>query len=133
MKDINDSPLIHRCRLAAAILCLGTLVAGCESEPSGGFVVEGGNAESGRRLIEFYDCGSCHVIPGVDGADGVVGPPLDFWSKRTLIAGSLENNPENLVAWLSEPHAIEPGTAMPDVGATPAEARDIAAYLFTLE
>ena len=129
IKRLNQRPP----RVVPPLLLLLAVLAGCESEPSTGFVVEGGNAESGKRLIEFYDCGSCHVIPGVDDADGVVGPPLDFWGKRTLIAGALPNNPENLVAWLSEPHAIEPGTAMPDVGATPAEARDIAAYLFTLE
>lgn len=112
-----------------------TLVAltGCENEPSTRWQVAGGDVESGARMIEFYGCGSCHHIPGINGADGVVGPPLDFWGRRGLIAGTLPNNPDNLIRWIMDPHTIEPGTAMPDVGATEAEARDMAAYLFTLD
>jgi cytochrome c2 len=31
------------------------------------------------------------------------------------------------------PQEMEPGTAMPDVGVTEADARDMAAYLYTLQ
>ena len=127
----NKIPIQFPRILSAVFLC--ALLSACEDDRSVRWTVEGGDVESGARMIGFYDCGSCHVIPGIDGADGVVGPPLDFWARRALIAGSLPNNPDNLIAWLVEPHAIEPGTAMPDVGMTEAEARDIAAYLFTLE
>ena len=94
--------------------------------------VPGGNAENGRIAIREYGCGACHAIPGVAGASGNVGPPLTNWAVRTYIAGSLPNTAENLIAWIDNPQAIEPGTAMPDVGIDEAGARDIAAYLATL-
>lgn len=92
-----------------------------------------GSVQRGRELIVHYGCGSCHVIPGIYTARGLVGPPLYFWSRRTMIAGEMPNTPENLVRWIENPPAIEPGTAMPDLGVTPPQARDIAAYLYTLQ
>lgn len=94
--------------------------------------VVGGNAELGQDQIESYGCGSCHTIPGIDSAEGTVGPPLSFWADRAYIAGNLPNNPDNLVRWIQNPQEVEPGTAMPVLGVTEAEARDIAAYLYTL-
>jgi cytochrome c len=83
-------------------------------------------------LIESYGCGSCHVIPGVRTARGMVGPPLLYYSRRTIIAGELPNTPANLKAWIMNPVEIEPGTAMPNLGVTDGQAHDIAAYLYTL-
>jgi cytochrome c2 len=40
--------------------------------------------------------------------------------------------PDNLVKWLRQPQNVVPGNAMPDMGVTPQDARDIAAYLYTL-
>jgi cytochrome c1 len=37
-----------------------------------------------------------------------------------------------MVIWLQHPQVIDPLTAMPDVGVTPSDAQDIAAYLYTL-
>ena len=88
-----------------------------------------GDADIGRQVLEDRGCGSCHRIPGVPGADGLVGPPLDSMGRRTFIAGQLANTPENMVRWIRDPQAVEPGTAMPDLGITEAEARDITAYL----
>lgn len=119
--------------VGSVLLLAFGLLQGCEESTDTAWVIEGGNADSGKRLLEFYDCGSCHVIPGVDGADGVVGPPLTGWGERGMIAGSLTNNPENFIAWVMQPHAIEKGTAMPSLGVTQAEARDMAAYLFALD
>jgi cytochrome c1 len=56
-----------------------------------------------------------------------VGPPLLWWSRRTFIAGELPNTPENLVRWIRDPQAVEPHTAMPTLGLSDAEARDVAA------
>ncbi|HET9100187.1 MAG TPA: c-type cytochrome [Acidobacteriaceae bacterium] len=92
----------------------------------------GGNAMHGRRVIESKGCGSCHTIPGIHNANGVVGPPLMFFSRRTMIAGELPNSPENLVRWLKNPPSVEPGTDMPDLGLTDQQANDVAAYLYTL-
>lgn len=80
-----------------------------------------------------YGCGACHRVPGVPGADGLVGPPLDSWSHRSFIAGALPNNQANLVDWIVDPQAVEPGTAMPDLDVDESDAEDIAAYLLSLE
>jgi cytochrome c len=91
-----------------------------------------GNTEHGKELIQAYGCGSCHVIPGLHAVQGMVGPPLMFFSRRTMIAGELPNSPENLIRWLRDPKVVEPGTAMPTLGLTEYEAHDVAAYLYTL-
>jgi cytochrome c1 len=77
-------------------------------------------------------CAACHVIPGVRGADGKVGPPLTGIGSRIMIAGQVPNTPDNLIRWIRDPQAIEPGTAMPNLGVSEPTARDIAAYLYTL-
>jgi len=91
-----------------------------------------GNAEHGRQLIASYGCGACHMIPGVHAARGKVGPPLLFFAERTMIAGELPNTPTNLEKWIENPKQVEPKTAMPNLGVKPDEARDMAAYLYTL-
>lgn len=94
--------------------------------------VPGGDPQQGRAAIGTYGCASCHVIPGVRGANGTVGPPLNEYARRKYIAGALPNTPENLIAWIMNPQAIEPGTAMPYLGVSELDARNIAAYLATL-
>lgn len=93
----------------------------------------GGNASRGARLIEQYRCGACHTIPGIRDAKGLVGPPLFFFSRRTYIAGEAPNTAANLERWIESPQSIEPNTAMPTLGIGPRQARDIAAYLYTLK
>jgi cytochrome c2 len=110
------------------------LLGGCaEPEPLPIHEVPGGDAERGAVLIAAYGCGSCHVIPGISGAEGVVGPPLTDWAGRQWIAGHLWNEPSNLMTWLQSPQSVEPGTAMPDQGVTAEESAHMAAYLYTLD
>lgn len=92
----------------------------------------GGDAREGKKVIQAYGCGACHVIPGVHAANGMVGPPLYFFSRRTMIAGELPNTPQNLVRWIQNPPSVEAATAMPDLGLSDQQARDAAAYLYTL-
>lgn len=92
----------------------------------------GGVAQRGKNVILDKNCGSCHTIPGISGARGVVGPPLMFFSRRTYIAGELPNQPQNLIRWIRSPRSVEPNTAMPTLGLTEQEARDVAAYLYQL-
>ena len=94
--------------------------------------VDGGDVERGRRAIAAYGCGSCHAIPGIRGSDGMVGPSLAHWAERRIIAGEVPNDPARLITWITVPQSIEPGTAMPNMGVTDGQARDIAAYLYTL-
>jgi cytochrome c len=93
----------------------------------------GTEIDQGVQALGNYGCSSCHSIPGVHRADGVVGPPLDFWAERWYIAGAMLNTPDNLILWLMDPQAIEPGTAMPRMGVTGTDAGNIGAFLYTLE
>lgn len=118
------------------MLVMGTLL--CSMACTGGkitsaYTIEtGGDAHRGAAVIDQYRCGACHYIPGIHDARGMVGPPLIYFGQRTFIAGEVPNSPENLVRWLRSPKSIEPGTAMPTLGLSEQQARDVAAYLYTL-
>jgi len=43
----------------------------------------------------------------------------------------LSNNAENLVLWIQHPRKVSAHTAMPETGISDAEARHVAAYLYT--
>jgi cytochrome c2 len=92
----------------------------------------GGDAAKGAIAIRDHGCASCHTIPGIEGADSLVGPPLTRISQRTYLAGILQNTPENLVEWIQNPPKVDPQTAMPDMHLSEADARNIASYLYTL-
>lgn len=119
---------------AAAALAAALACAGCQGGQTTGVarVYTGGSARRGRSVIERYRCGACHLIPGVPHARGMVGPPLIEFGRRTMIAGELPNTPHNLERWLRSPKAVEPGTAMPALGLSHQQRRDVAAYLYTL-
>ncbi len=95
-------------------------------------LLTGGDPYRGRDQIRRYGCDSCHTIPGVSTADALVGPPLTRIALRTYLAGRLENTPENMQRWIRNPWSIDERTAMPNMGVTERDARDIAAFLYTL-
>lgn len=92
-----------------------------------------GDPELGRRALEQYLCATCHRIPGVASATKHVGPPLNGIATRQYIAGVLPNTPANMVLWIKHPRQINPLSAMPDLDVQEEDARDIAAYLYTLK
>lgn len=93
--------------------------------------ITGGNSRRGEALFIQYGCGSCHAVTDVRTATGDVGPPLDGIASRTIIAGHLANNAPNLERWIRDPQHVSPGTAMPDLGVSEGDARDITAFLYT--
>jgi cytochrome c2 len=93
----------------------------------------GGNVARGEATINRYGCGACHTISGISGANGQVGPPLTGIASRTYIAGVLENNPDNMLRWIQNPRGVDDKTAMPVLGVSEQEARDIASFLYTLK
>lgn len=117
---------------AVALLALAAAGCGWHGNQRADQVVERGDAARGRQAIVAYGCGSCHSIPGIRGARGMVGPSLEHWAERPIIAGEVPNDPARLITWLTVPQSIEPGTAMPNMGVTDGQARDMAAYLYTL-
>jgi cytochrome c len=94
--------------------------------------ITGGKPAIGQQVIQQYGCASCHTIPGIPGAHALVGPSLEHIASRMYVAGVLPNTPENMLRWLQNPPAVDPLTAMPNLGVTEADARDIAGYLYTL-
>lgn len=67
---------------------------------------------NGRKLFSQKTCSGCHTIRGHEGA-GTVGPDLTHIGARTTIAGGLlENNPQNLHRWLTDPNNVKPGNKM---------------------
>lgn len=138
MRTSHHHP-IHR--FIALLLALTLLLAAC-TPPSDSSEDEAtaneestvlGNPAYGPQHILNYGCGTCHMIPGVIGADGQVGPSLANFAQRRIIAGSLVNTPENAISWIQNPQALHPGTTMPNVNATAEDIADMVAYLYTLE
>ena len=91
------------------------------------------DADRGRLAVTQYACNACHKIPGVTGSDVHVGPPLSGMARRSLIAGAVPNTPEQMVRWLTDPRSIDPETTMPAMQVSDRDARDIAAFLATLD
>jgi cytochrome c len=114
---------------AACVGCRGVGKASADT-----LQVPNGDPARGRAIVAggAYGCTGCHAIRGMGAPYGVVGPPLDGMASRAFIAGQLPNTPDVLVAFLQNPAALVPATAMPDVRLGLAQARDIAAYLYTL-
>jgi cytochrome c len=128
---------VKRISALALTIAVAGVLAGCSRLTSDQvraayITTGGGNARSGREDIRKYGCYTCHTIPGVAGARGLVGPPLDGIGNRQYIAGELPNTPENMMKWIQRPHQVEPHTAMPDMNVSEQDSRDIAAYLYTL-
>jgi len=94
--------------------------------------VAGSAPERGRQLMARYQCGSCHRASEVFAAGGQLGPSLDRYGQRSYIAGELPNTPEMLQRWLLDPPGLLPGTAMPRMGVSEDDARDMAGYLLSL-
>jgi cytochrome c2 len=123
-------------RIAVAVLTCAAL-AGCDLSDTASPVqkVPGGDAARGRAIVVRgnYGCTACHAIPGIDFPRGVSGPPLAGMADRAFIAGQLPNKPDVLVPFLQNPSRLVPDTGMPDVRLSLDQARDVAAFLYTLE
>ncbi|HWI91599.1 MAG TPA: cytochrome c oxidase subunit II [Flavisolibacter sp.] len=89
--------------------------------------------ESGAQLFMTKTCGNCHRIGGTE-AKATIGPDLThLGSRKTLLAGLLENNIENLTNWIKDPQQIKPGAYMPDFHLDDTTVKSIAAYLNNLK
>lgn len=119
-------------RMTALVLATAVLGA-CDRPPiqdrSG---LAAGDPHRGKQIIAEIGCGACHQVPGVPGARGAVGPPLLAFGQRTVIAGFFPNTPDNLVHWIQTPQRFLPGNAMPNTEIDDHDARDVAAYLYSL-
>jgi cytochrome c len=136
MPSQRNKPLIVTGAVAGlAVLVLAALLADSSYEASDlrrqAEALTGGNVKAGQLAFARYGCGGCHTAKGLPQASGTVGPPMDGVGARGIIGGRLENKPDNLELWIRDPQKVSPGTAMPNLGVTPRDARDIAAFLYT--
>ena len=92
---------------AAALIALGASAAGAQ------------DVERGHGLAERW-CSECHVV-GPEQGGGDIGPAFGTVANREgqTLGG--------IMAWLFEPHP-----PMPDLLLSPAEFRDLAAYIMSL-
>jgi cytochrome c oxidase assembly factor CtaG/cytochrome c2 len=123
----------HAAVLAVVVAVVACGLAGCSRRAEeDAAALTGGDPHRGRDLVSHYGCDTCHTIPGVRSARGLVGPPLISVAARVYIGGHVPNTPVNMVSWIQHPHAHEPHTTMPEMGIPDADARDLAAFLYTL-
>ena len=106
------------------------LLVACKPPPDERHAMPSTDAAHGKLVIERVGCGSCHTVPGIGWPQGKVGPTLDGLAQRALIAGALPNRPDVLAAYIRNAPALIPGSGMPAMPVSEAEARDIAAYLY---
>ena len=115
--------------MAAVVACQS---ASARERAEEAAALTGGDPARAPALMRRYGCTSCHSIPGIQGATGLVGPPLAGIASRSYIAGVLTNDPQHMIRWILDPKGVDSLTAMPVTGVSEGEARDIAAYLYTL-
>lgn len=84
----------------------------------------------GAIALQAYGCGSCHRIPSIASADGIVGPPLVDMRRRVYIGRGLPNTPSNMARWIQLPQKFAPGSVMPDMQVSGADAQAITAFLW---
>jgi len=115
--------------MKAAWLVLMLALSGCAPKrPPAGVQ---GDPVRGKIALTQYACQSCHMIPGVPGSRAYVGRPLVGMAERKVLAGALPNDQANLVRWIRDPQAVDPETAMPNMGVSERDALDISAYLLS--
>jgi cytochrome c1 len=133
-EHLGRTPLAHRRARYGCLVLAGALLASACGERSRAPLVQvpGGDAHTGKLVIAQTGCGVCHVIPGVRGARGSVGPSLRHFAGRTYIGGNVPNKPDTLTQWVADAPSLAPGTAMPRMPLTQQQARHVAAYLYTL-
>lgn len=114
------------------IAMMGLILCACEGGKVQPRALSGADAGLGRDITERVGCGACHQIPGVTWPQGKVGPSLEGFADRALIAGRFPNQPETLARFVRDAPSLSPETGMPPMPLTEEEARHVAAYLYTL-
>src|SRR5688572_22246058 len=92
-----------------------------------------GDPANGKYALQQYACTTCHLVPGMVTGASHVGPSLHGIARRTFLAGRLPNTRENMVRWIRDPKSVSLATLMPDLGVTEQHARDMVAYLHSVE
>lgn len=87
------------------------------------------DARGGRQVFVGAGCVNCHALRGASGG-GTPAPDLtDLPLRRTLGAATLPNTRENLARWITDPHAIKEGVAMPGTALSDEQLDALITYL----
>jgi cytochrome c oxidase subunit 2 len=92
-------------------------------------------AQKGEQLFK-ENCMACHAVD-VKGLG--VGPNLNGFASRSMVAGVLDHTPENMQLWITNPQAQKPGNKMPAFGQVAGgklddgQIKDIVQYLQSLK
>ncbi|MBP2239992.1 cytochrome c oxidase subunit 2 [Cytobacillus eiseniae] len=93
-------------------------------------------AQQGQEIFN-QSCIGCHAVTPSNGtpAEARLAPNLTNFGERSIIAGYLENNEENLKDWLKDPETFKPGNKMTDTYGklTPEQLDALTAYLMGLK
>jgi cytochrome c oxidase subunit 2 len=99
----------------------------------------GAAAERGREVFLRSDCARCHAVEGTsqppaDRGERDHGPDLTHVaSRRTLLADTVPNTPEDLERVVRDAAAVKPGVTMPPTELSDQEIDDLLAYLGGLQ
>lgn len=115
------------------VISAALLLCACVDKTEPPRSIMGADAGRGLAVVERVGCAACHVIPGVRWPEGQAGPSLKGFADSPMIGGRFPNRPDVLVDWLIDAPSLSAETAMPAMPLTQAEARDVAAYLYTLD
>lgn len=118
---------------ALAVAATVVLTAACADKSNAPRAIAGADPDRGFGIARDVGCFACHAAPGVAWPRGAAGPSLDGFGSRPLIAGRLPNQPDVLAAWLIDAPSLAPATGMPPMPLSDAQARDVAAWLYTVE
>ncbi|MBM4764065.1 cytochrome c oxidase subunit II [Bacillus sp. B15-48] len=70
-------------------------------------------AQAGQEIFNS-SCIGCHAVTPANTTpeQARIGPNLTDFGNRTVVAGILENNEENIKQWVKDPESIKPGNKM---------------------
>ncbi|NML08002.1 c-type cytochrome [Sphingomonas sp. G-3-2-10] len=105
------------------------LVTACEDPEIEPNMASSDSVARGRTAAQALGCGACHALPGIAWPRGRTGPSLEAFGNQAMIAGRLPNRPDTLARFVRDAPSLVPGTAMPAIAMTDAQAADLAAYL----
>lgn len=90
-------------------------------------------AAKGQQVFQQNACVGCHTIEGI--AAGKIGPNLTHFASRKRIAGlvELDNTPENVRRWITDPQALKPLNQMPNLYLSQADIEALVEYLTSLK
>ena len=117
--------------VASLILVSALQVPGGTSAAGGGIEAVNIPSGPGRDLFTSRTCNNCHTVAGL--STGTVGPALSHVGSNQQIAGTVPMNRDNLIRWIQDPPGVKPGTTMPNLGVSQADAAALADFLLQLK